>query len=708
MTGKPIILPLSAKSKDALTNLAQMWLEFECDQDALSVTSWQATRRDHHPYRLAVIADSSTSCRQSLQGFVQGTVSEVIVTGTAPQDKPKICFVFPGQGQQWIDMGSNMYKAEKVFKETIDTCDLIFEKISGWSLLKNCGLFNGNSINRNTSPYSSVEDALNQVEVVQPAITFIQVALFHLWKYWGVKPDIVVGHSVGEIAAAYACGSLTLEESISVIFHRSHEQAKQKGTGRMAALRATKEQAEKMCQDHEHLYIAAVNAPGSMTLAGNNDSIAAVVENNPGKAKQLRVTCAFHTPEMDPIKEPFEVAMNGVINSNTMNRNVPIYSTVTGEYYSGSFDTEYWWRNIRSAVLFQPAIEAILQETKADIFLEIAASNTLLTPIKQIAHALDPKNPPVIINSSLRDKDDLQSMQRAMSTLYTSGASLDWTKITQNTAQWAPVPTYPWQHQSFWLETEDRQKRRLGLDDRTFKGQSGKFTLEMFPFLADHVVGNRIVFPGAGYVEFMIQMSFTETEKPALKNINFTRVLPWPEDTDPKKCTLKLGVIKDGAAMQVTCDGNQHCDAQLESASSQTKEAGLALHEIKARCTNEVSSELFYSRLEAVGLKYGPAFQTVEMMFLGDGEAFAILNPVQDNKQRIQVAHFDATFQLVLSAVGPFTAMYLPIRIDSMHMATEAIPSGKQILAYTKIIDYDSSYIAADITMLTLEGQVLS
>ncbi|XP_071805669.1 uncharacterized protein [Asterias amurensis] len=707
MTGSPIILPLSAKSKDALVDLAKKWVEFECDQDALSVTSWQATRRDHHPYRLAVTANSSSSCKQGLESFIQGTTSETVVTGTAPQDKPKICFVFPGQGQQWIDMGRKMYTAEKVFKEAIDSCDVIFKKISGWSLLETCGLFNGNAISPK-SPYSSVEDALNQVQVVQPAITFIQVALLHLWKDWGVHPDIVVGHSVGEIAAAYACGGLTLHEAISVIFHRSHEQAKQTGTGRMAALRATKEQAAKICEDHEHLYIAAVNAPGSMTLAGNNDSIAAVVENNPGKAKQLRVTCAFHTPEMDPIKVPFEKAMKGVVNGDTHKREVPFYSTVTGEFYAGSFQTEYWWRNIRSAVLFQPAIENILQETKADIFLEIAASNTLLTPIKQISHLLDPKNPPVIVNSSLRDKDDLQSMQRAMSTLYANGVSLDWGKITQNTAQWSAVPTYPWQHQSFWLETDDRQKRRLGLDDRTIKGQAGKFTLEMFPFLADHVVGNRIVFPGAGYVEFMIQMGFSETEKPALKNINFTRVLPWPEDTDPKKCTLKLGLIKDGSAMQVTCDGNQHCDAQLEPSSSKTKEASFDLKGIQARCTNEVSGELFYSRLEAVGLKYGPAFQTVEKMFLGDGEAYAILNPVQDNKQRIQVTHFDATFQLVLSAVGPFNAMYLPIRIDSMYMTSDSIPPGKQILAYTKIIDYDSSNIAADITMVTLDGRVLA
>ncbi|XP_038068692.1 highly reducing polyketide synthase azaB-like [Patiria miniata] len=706
--GRPIILPLSAKSGEALNDLAKKWLEFNCDSDALSMTSWQATRRDHHTYRMTVIADSTASFRESIGGFLEGSGSEAVVTGTAPQVKPTVCFVFPGQGQQWEDMGRKLYRDEMVFRDTINTCDQIFKKMSGWSLLDNCGLFNSHPINPDISSYTSVNNALGQVQVIQPAIMFIQVALYHLWRHWGVHPDVVVGHSLGEISAAYASGGLTLEEAVAVIYHRSHEQAKQEGTGRMAALRATKEQAEKICREYQNLYIAAVNAPGAITLAGNRDVIAAVVEQNPGKAKQLRVTCAFHTPEMDPIKEPFSKAMEGVVKSEPGKRDVPYYSTVTGEYYDGSFGTDYWWSNIRGAVLFQPAIEAVLQEIKADVFLEVAASNTLLSSVKQIARGLDPKHPPVTVNSSLRDKDDLQSIQRAAGTLYTNGVPLNWATITHESAEWAPLPTYPWQHQSFWLETEERQKRRLGLDDRTFKGQSGNLSLEMFPFLADHVVGERIVFPGAGYIEYMTQMSFVETEKPALKNMNFTRVLPWPEDSDSKKCTLKLGLVKDGAAMQVTCDGNLHSNAQIVVSSKTDVEECLPLAEIKERCSTEVIGEEFYSRLQDVGLSYGPAFQMVEKMFLGDGEALAVLHAVPNNKQRVQVAHLDATFQLALSAVGSKSAMYLPVHIDYFELSKEAIPSGQPIIAYTRIIDCDSMILTADITMASEQGNILA
>ncbi|XP_022090005.1 phthiocerol synthesis polyketide synthase type I PpsC-like isoform X2 [Acanthaster planci] len=706
--GRPVILPLSAKSGEALKDLAKKWVDFESDNDALSVTSWQATRREHHTYRMAVIADSTASCRHSLKGFLEDAGSESVVTGTAPQEKPRVCFVFPGQGQQWEDMGRKLYRAESVFRDTVNTCDKIFKKMSGWSLLECCGLFNSHSINLDTSPYTSVENALNQVEVIQPAIMFVQVALLHLWRHWGVRPDVVVGHSLGEISAAYASGGLTLEEAVAVIYHRSHEQAKQEGTGRMAALRATREQAEKICQEHQNLYIAAVNAPCAITLAGNRDVIASVVEQNPGKAKQLRVTCAFHTPEMDPIKEPFTKAMEGVVKSEPGKRGVPYYSTVTGEYYDGSFGTEYWWSNIRGTVLFQPAIEAVLQETKADVFLEIAASNTLLSSVKQIARGLDPKHPPVTINSSLRGKDDLKSIQRAVGTLYANGTELDWAAVTHESAEWTPVPTYPWQHQSFWLETEERQKRRLGFDDRTFKGQNGNLTLEMFPFLADHVIGNRIVFPGAGYIEYMAQMAFDENEKPAFKNINFTRVLPWPEDSDSKKGNLKLRIAKDGTRMQVTCESNLHSNALIDVSSKADDEECLPLEKITERCSTEVTSEDFYARLQDVGLSYGPAFQMVNKMFLGDGEALAVLHAVPDNKQRIQVAHLDATFQLALSAVGPNSTMYLPVHIDSLEMSRVAVPSGDPIIVYTRIIDCDSMILTADITMATDQGKILA
>ena len=709
--GRSIVIPLSAKTPEALKYLASAWESFECEKDALSVASWQATRRDHHPYRMTISANSAESFRSSIRSFTQDVGSESVVVGTANQSKPNFCFVFPGQGQQWIDMGRKLFKEEQVFHNSILECDELFKEMSGWSVVRSCGLFGNGDIVEPSSPFKSTEEALKSVEVIQPAILFIQVGMYRLWRHWGVEPAVVVGHSLGEVAAAYACGGLSLREAVAVIYHRSREQAKLTGTGRMAALRATVEQAKGICEQHKNVYIAAVNGPGAITLAGDSDEIAQIVEENPGKAKQLRVTCAFHTPEMDPIKDPFHQAMQGVITSQPGKRQVPFYSTVTGHYYQEAFDAEYWWNNIRNAVLFQPAVEEILQDSNIDVFLEVSASATLLSCVKQIIRTIDPQLSITTVNSGLREKDDLHSMQRALGSLYVTGVDVNWNDITKNAAEWAPIPTYQWQHQSFWLETEDRQKQRLGLDDRSFKGQNGKITMANFPFLADHVIDSRIVFPGAGYVEFMTQMCFSDNDIPCMKDVNFTRVLPWPEDTDSKRGVLNLKVNKDGERVQVKCESNAHSNALIDLKPSQdraSETATLPVEKITERCDQEVKKEELYNRMQRVGLSYGPAFQAVDKVFMGDGESLAYLSPITDTNQRISIPHLDATFQLALASVGPSTSMYLPVHIDSLWLTKSSLPRGQTILVYTSVIDCDSNILTADITMASEGGEILA
>ena len=709
--GKPIVIPLSAKSPEALKDLASAWESLECDKDALSVASWQATRRHHHPYRMTVSANSAESFRNSVKSFTQDVGSESVVVGTAKQNKPKICFVFPGQGQQWVDMGRRLFKEEQVFHNSIIECDELFKQMSGWSVLRSCGLFGDSDIVEPSSPFNSAEEALNSVEVTQPAILFIQVGIYRLWRHWGVEPDVVVGHSLGEVAAAYACGGLSLREAVAVIYHRSHEQAKLTGTGRMAALRATVEQAKGICEQYQNIYIAAVNGPGAITLAGNSEEIAQIIAENPGKAKQLRVSCAFHTPEMDPIEKPFHQAMEGIISSEAGKHQIPFYSAVTGCKHQEAFDAGYWWNNIRNAVLFQPAVEEILRDSHIDIFLEVSASATLLSSVKQIIRSVNPRLSISTVNSGLRDKDGLHTMHRALGSVYVLGGDVDWGNITKDAAEWAPIPTYQWQHKSFWLETEDRMKQRLGLDDRSFKGNNGKIAMASFPFLADHVVDNRIVFPGAGYVEFMTQMSFLDNDIPCMKDINFTRVLPWPEDTDSKKGVLNLELNKNGDHVEVKCENNSHCNAFVDlkpSLDSGSERATLPIEKILERCDQEVKKEELYERTQRVGFLYGPTFQVVEKALMGDGESVGYLSPITDTNQRISIPHLDGTFQLALNSAGPTTSMYLPVHIDSLQLIKPCLPRGETILVYTSIIDCDSNILIADITMASECGEILA
>ncbi|XP_072014350.1 probable polyketide synthase 1 [Amphiura filiformis] len=706
--GKSIVVPLSAKTPEALTDLTAKWESFECDKDALSVAAWQATRRDHLPYRMTVVANSGANFRDATLAFTQDIGSESVVAGRANPNKPKICFVFPGQGQQWIDMGRKLFEDEQVFHDSVVECDELFKELSGWSVLKSCGLFGSRDITEATSPFTSAEDALQSVEVIQPAILFIQVGMCRLWRHWGVEPDVVVGHSLGEVAGAYACGGLTLPEAIAVIYHRSHEQAKLTGTGCMAALRATVEQAKAICQKHQNVYIAAINGPGAITLAGDSDEIAAIVDINPGKAKKLRVTCAFHTPEMDPIEESFNQAMQGIIASETVTRQVHFYSTVSRHYHQEALDADYWWNNIRKTVLFQPAVNELLQDSNIDVFLEVSASATLLSCVKQIVRSVDPQRSISTVNSSLRDKDDLHSIQRAIGSLYAAGVDLHWDNITKKAAEWAPIPTYQWQHQSFWLETEERREKRLGLDDRSFKGQNGKITLTNFPYLADHVVNDRIVFSGAGYVEFITEMSFKDDEAPCMKDVNFTRVLTWPEDGD-KKGVLHLDIHKEGDHVQVKCDNNSHCNAIIDTKTDATSnEVILSVVKIIERCDKKVTKEEMNAWMQRVGFANGPASQMVDRAFFGDGESIAYLSPISDSNQRISIPHLDASFQLPMASIGSITTMYIPVHIDTLKMTKPSLPTGQSIIVYTNIIDCDSTMLIADITMATESGNILA
>ncbi len=707
--GNIILIPLSAKSIDALNGVAEKWKNFTCDKDALKVVSWLSTRRKHHECRLAVITKSGEKFQKQLASFVKTGSGEGMSSGSAYGKKRKICMIFPGQGQQWGNMGRQLYETEKVFRETVQKCDEIFQKLSGWSLLHDKLFFNGLNGMTKTGEKIDADQLINDMEISQPAILFFQIGLFHLWQFWGIRPDVVVGHSLGEVAAAYACGGLTIEEAVRVIYHRSTQQAKVKGAGSMAALRLSLKDAQAICSKSDKLYIAALNAPSGITIAGNTELITEFAKNNPTVAKQLRIQCAFHTPEMDPMEKSFRAAMKGAVETEAGCRTLPMYSTVTGELYKGDFGTEYWWDNIRNTVQFQPAVEAILADTEADLFLECGSSATLISSVNQIAKQGNIKANITSISSGQRQQDDRHMVLKALGELYIAGIDVNWKNVTGDCAEWVSLPTYPWQHQPFWVESEPMRMKRLGLDDRTFKGQNGNMSLLVFPSLADHIVQDRLVFPGAGYVEYAIEASFPENELPCLSHVSFCKLLMWPEQTAAggnKFGNLQLGCNMEGSKVQIVADGTIYSEAEI-TANSTILNDHIPMKSILSRCTGITPGNVFYEKLAALGLQYGPAFQVIEKIALGDGEALGYLHPAPVNKQRLQITHLDGCFQLLISAIGDTTTLYLPVAIKSLKMHVPSLPASESCVAHVKVTECDSLSLTGDITLATNSGKVL-
>ncbi|XP_071948884.1 probable polyketide synthase 1 [Antedon mediterranea] len=700
--GKPLLIPLSAKSSAALTDLAIKWKEFDNEEDALRVVGWQATHRKHHECRVAISASSGSQFQERLEQFITNGSGDGISTGTTYNPEHKICFVFPGQGQQWINMGRKLYQTEPIFRESIKKCDTIFQKISGWSLLNDKGLFNGQK-------NLLTEENFNDMVISQPALLFLQVGLFDLWCYWGVKPDVVVGHSLGEIAAAYACGGLTLTEAVRVVYHRSKNQSMLKGCGSMAAVRLTLDEAEKMCNKYENLYIAAENAPGSLTLAGSKESINSIDNDVNVKSKKLRVQCAFHTPIMDPMEKPFRTSMKGAVSTPAGVRSVPMFSTLTGEVYDGDFNTDYWWSNIRNRVKFCPAIEGVLRNTNANIFIELSASVTLASSIKQIGKGQG-KTDLITLSTGQREQNDKVTNLFALGQLYTCGIDINWDNFTRDAAIWVDIPKYQWQHNSFWIEGEERRNRRLGQDDRTYKGQNGNITFAVFPFLADHVIQDNVIFPAAGYVEYALQSYFADYQIPSVANASFKRVCTWPDNTDSSNNAvgLNLTCVKNGSYVEVTSNNTVYSSCELLTTNNkETKPVKIDKENILKRCTTSVTQDEFYSRMSSVGLNYGTAFQVIEEVMAGDGEGFAYLCPAENNNQRIQTTQLDGCFQLLLSAIGETTTLYLPVAIDKLQMFVPKIPPGQQLMAYANVTECDSKLLVGDIILSTSDGCTL-
>ncbi|XP_033642848.1 highly reducing polyketide synthase easB-like [Asterias rubens] len=709
--GENIIIPLSAHTTKALVSVVDDWKMFKCDKDAQVVVSWLASRRVHHDCRLAVIASSGKEFTEKLIKFSEEDCDdEMLMTGTARSKQPKVCMVFPGQGQQWKDMGRKLYATEDVFKSTVNSCDVIFQKLSGWSLLHRTLLFVDLDLYANDdAPNVDINDTL----ISQPAILFFQIALYHLWCHWGVTPAVVVGHSLGEVAAAYACGGLSLEEAVQVIYHRSNEQTKLKGNGSMVAVRLSLLAAKELCSSQDNLHVAAVNSPTAITIAGSTGSIENISDfTNHGVSvvKRLRVESAYHTPNMDTIREPFKAAMAGVIKSESRHQDIKLYSTVTGQLYTGNFDTEYWWDNIRNPVDFQTAVEEILQDEQPDVFLECGASVTLLSPIKQIAKKMEKESSVVTIPSGMRKQDARVSVLRALGVLYTVGLDVNWRNITKDCAEWVSMPTYPWQHQPFWVESNTRRNQRLGRDDRTFHSQGGRISVDVFPFLADHVLEGNIVFPGAGYVEYVIETSIPLTKNPCIKLITFKKMLLLSIGVTGNTSNtnqLHLACDKDGPKINITAENTVYSSALLDESIVNSTCKPISLDAILSRCRNKISSDVFYEDLSTVGLQYGPTFQVVEEAFLGDGEIVGFLRPTPANKQRLQITHLDGCFQLLLTATRSHLSLFAPVAIECIRMHVASVPSGEYLVAHATITDYEMQMLKGDIVLATRDGKVL-
>lgn len=434
------LIPLSARSPMALKALSHRWLD-AIDNGRISVADLAFTasdKRTQHDHRAAIVARDADQLRDRLQALLRDEPRTGAVSGTAvPNRAPRVAFVFSGQGSQWWGMGRDLLDREPVFLDTVTRCDAIFRPMAGWSLI-------------DVLRHEKDPDRLDETDRVQPVVFALQVGLAELWRSWGVAPAAVVGHSLGEVAAAYVSGAIPLADAVRIVWHRARLQHEKRGQGRMAAVGLSADESRTAINGlHDFVSVAAINGPKSTVWSGDPESLEKALRSVRQRDvfhRMLRGQVAFHSPQMETAATQIVRSLNGMAGRPTR---VPFVSTVTGREEAGeSLTTAYWARNLREPVQFAAAIETLLADG-VDAFLEIGPHPVLAEPLQQLLSNSESK--PLVLASLRRDEESRATLLASLGSLWTIGVECAWDRITP-AGRFIDAPTYPWQGERCWHE----------------------------------------------------------------------------------------------------------------------------------------------------------------------------------------------------------------------------------------------------------------
>jgi len=444
-TRSAYLLPLSAHSSEALQSLARAYRDLLANpESAVSLYDLCYTagvRRSHHDYRLAVTGNSPAQLAEGLEAFLRGEVRPSLPTGRKLSGRArKLVFVFSGQGSQWLGMGRTLLEQDGVFREVVESCDRAMRPYGDWSLLAEL------------AATDATQSRLNEIDIIQPALFAMQVALAAMWRFWGIEPQAVVGHSMGEVAAAHVAGALSLEDAVRVICHRSRLVKPTIGQGAMAAVDLSMEEARRVLVGYEdRVSIAVSNSPTSTVLSGDPATLDVILDKLQRQdifCRTVKVDFASHSPQMDPLRADLLLALEGL---EPRSASVPIYSSVTGLVRNGlDLVALYWGRNLREPVLFSTAVQRLLEDGY-DVFLEISPHPILLSAIQQGMHHFGQEG--AVLPSVRREEEEHTVMLGSLGALYALGCPLDWSRTYPAGGRCVRLPFYPWQRERCWLAT---------------------------------------------------------------------------------------------------------------------------------------------------------------------------------------------------------------------------------------------------------------
>src|SRR5271156_1005779 len=631
----PSVVPwvVSAKSAAALAAQAARLSEFIGAHEQLDATDvgWSLAGRSRFEHRAVVLGADRPELLSGLAELADGLPGASVIQGHATP-ACKTVFVFPGQGSQWLGMGVELIDTAPVFAEHIKACTEAFAEFVDWSLIDVLRGVPG-------------APGLDRVDVVQPALFAIMVSLAELWKSVGVRPDAVIGHSQGEIAAAYVAGALSLRDAARVVTLRSKLLLALAGRGGMVSLACGPERArELLAPSGKSISIAAINGRSAVVVSGDVAALDELVQQCAEielRARKIDVDYASHSVDVEGIREQLADVLSGL---EPRASRTAFFSTLTGGLLdTAGLDADYWYRNIRQTVEFDQAVRGACQQGYRT-FIECSPHPGLIAGIEDtFNNCAGSGAEPIVIPTLGRDDGGIRRFLTSAAQAFVSGVGVDWRAVLPG-AEYVELPTYAFERRRFWLSGDgaalDAAGLGLGASEHALLGAvvelpdsggvvlTGRLSAASQGWLADHAVDGVVVFPGAGFVELAIRAG-DEVGCSAVDELTLQSPLMLPA-SGSVAVQVVVGPAEESGQRNVSvfsrADANAvagwtcHATGQL-SAGSIEPGADLSVWPPEGATPVDVADG--YQRLAARGYQYGPAFQGLTALWRRGEELFA-------------------------------------------------------------------------------------
>jgi len=720
----PIII--SSKSQEGLNALAKEYERFfgRASSEVQEVASSLMRHRSRYSHSLVVAAKDAMEAQERLAMYSEGITDQGYRQVNADRvKKPKVAFMFSGQGGQWLGMGRKLYETDSTYRSIVDEIDGHFEDIAGWSIASE--MFGGED-----------ENSINKTNIVQPAIMITQVATAEILIRKGVNPDGVVGHSIGEVAAAYMSGAISLKEAVYVIYHRSNLQNKLSGKGAMLAVGVGLEEANDLVEQFgENVSIAAINSPTLVVLAGDNNDLLAIEEVLIKEEKFCRfvnVEVPYHSHYMQEIREELIDVLQKVQGKPST---IPLYSTVEGCLKGGAhLSGEYWYENVRKPVLFTKTIECMCEDGY-DLFIEVGPHPVLVAGCNDV---IKERSFEAHSTFTLRkNEDEVDMINLTLGEYFCRGGDLELAnEDVYDDGLFAQLPKQVWQHKRYWFETNKYRELRLGKETHQFLAENVKHNADPnisiwntnistanFPFLKDHQVGEEVVFPATGHLEVVQAVAAAAYgNNVVLENISFESALLLSNDVNDET-DVRLEISSSEGHFTVCSSSpegevgewKRHSTGVINHLDRGFVEKELDFASEKRKFTDEYKVDIsnFYESLRNAGINYGHSFQCVKDVWVKDSDLLAKVElpanlDFENKKFNSHPALLDAALHstfIHLQSSGYENAVYLPSYIKKVKFF-EKHPSC--VWVHTKISSFDSKYFECETLVFDEDGVKLA